>query len=289
MGWKGGAATWPCGFLRVELELPSSRAARSSGASADAPDGSGQPEAPDASHASLAVHAADATNAARAGDVGQSAEDAGRADNADAQCDGRAADDGGGAAHADAGEHARRAGDARRANHTGRADYPLLSRQLQQRRSRRPSRRPPRSRRPPPSARRANCQPLPRDLQRSRRRSSGILGVSRAPPRDRCRDVVAAHRDTVLKLVRLPCAPVDLSRKLQSCTTTAGGVAILLNPRFRLAGSTRSGRTASVAMRDGQRPRCAVDQSPSEVLTGIIGARRACTVSMISPLSMPWR
>ena len=33
----------------------------------------------------------------------------------------------------------------------------------------------------------------------------------------------------------------------------------------------------------------AVDQSRSEALTGIIGARRACTVSMISPLSMPWQ
>jgi hypothetical protein len=33
----------------------------------------------------------------------------------------------------------------------------------------------------------------------------------------------------------------------------------------------------------------AVDQSRSEALTGIMGARRACTVSMISPLSMPWR
>ena len=31
----------------------------------------------------------------------------------------------------------------------------------------------------------------------------------------------------------------------------------------------------------------AVDQSRSDALTGIIGARRACTVSMISPLSMP--
>ena len=30
-----------------------------------------------------------------------------------------------------------------------------------------------------------------------------------------------------------------------------------------------------------------VDQSPSEALTGILGARRAWTVSMISPLSMP--
>src|ERR671915_562539 len=29
-------------------------------------------------------------------------------------------------------------------------------------------------------------------------------------------------------------------------------------------------------------------QSRSETLTGIMGARRACTVSMISPLSMPW-
>jgi hypothetical protein len=40
-------------------------------------------------------------------------------------------------------------------------------------------------------------------------------------------------------------------------------------------------------MRDEQRP--AGDQSRSETLTGIIGARRAWTVSMISPLSMPWR
>jgi hypothetical protein len=31
------------------------------------------------------------------------------------------------------------------------------------------------------------------------------------------------------------------------------------------------------------------DQSRSETLTGIIGARRAWTVSMISPLSMPSR
>jgi hypothetical protein len=42
-------------------------------------------------------------------------------------------------------------------------------------------------------------------------------------------------------------------------------------------------------MRDEQRPRCALDQSRDEALTGIIGARRACLVSMISPLSMPWR
>jgi hypothetical protein len=33
----------------------------------------------------------------------------------------------------------------------------------------------------------------------------------------------------------------------------------------------------------------AVAQSRSETLTGIMGARRACTVSMISPLSMPCR
>ena len=45
----------------------------------------------------------------------------------------------------------------------------------------------------------------------------------------------------------------------------------------------------SVAMRDEQRPRGAGDQSRSEALTGIIGARRAWTVSMISPLSMPCR
>jgi hypothetical protein len=39
-------------------------------------------------------------------------------------------------------------------------------------------------------------------------------------------------------------------------------------------------------LRDEQR---AVGQSRSDALTGIIGARRAWTVSMISPLSMPWR
>ena len=44
-----------------------------------------------------------------------------------------------------------------------------------------------------------------------------------------------------------------------------------------------------VASRDERRPRLLVDQSRSEALTGIIGARRACTVSMISPLSMPCR
>ena len=36
-------------------------------------------------------------------------------------------------------------------------------------------------------------------------------------------------------------------------------------------------------------PRRPVDQSRTDALTGIIGARRACTVSMISPLSIPCR
>jgi hypothetical protein len=40
-------------------------------------------------------------------------------------------------------------------------------------------------------------------------------------------------------------------------------------------------------LRDERRARMAVIQSRSEALTGIIGARRAWTVSMISPLSMP--
>jgi hypothetical protein len=35
--------------------------------------------------------------------------------------------------------------------------------------------------------------------------------------------------------------------------------------------------------------RSAVDKSRSDALTGIIGACRACTVSMISPLWMPCR
>jgi hypothetical protein len=42
-------------------------------------------------------------------------------------------------------------------------------------------------------------------------------------------------------------------------------------------------------LRDERRARMAVIQSRSVALTGIIGARRAWTVSMISPLSMPWR
>src|SRR5215217_4374095 len=46
---------------------------------------------------------------------------------------------------------------------------------------------------------------------------------------------------------------------------------------------------STVALRDDERPRRAVDQSRSEALTGIIGARRACTVSMTSPLSIPCR
>jgi hypothetical protein len=60
-------------------------------------------------------------------------------------------------------------------------------------------------------------------------------------------------------------------------------VALLHSP----ARSTRSGRTASAAMRDEQRRE--FDQSRRDVLTGIIGARRVWTVSMISALSMPWR
>jgi hypothetical protein len=42
-------------------------------------------------------------------------------------------------------------------------------------------------------------------------------------------------------------------------------------------------------LRDEQRGDSAVDPSRSDVPTGIIGARRAWTVSMISALSMPWR
>jgi len=49
-----------------------------------------------------------------------------------------------------------------------------------------------------------------------------------------------------------------------------------------------AGITFASSLRDEQRP-SAGDQSRSDTLTGIIGARRACTVSMISPLSMPWR
>jgi hypothetical protein len=40
-------------------------------------------------------------------------------------------------------------------------------------------------------------------------------------------------------------------------------------------------------MRDEQRRDSAGDQSRCDVLAGIIGARRALTVSMISALSMP--
>jgi hypothetical protein len=45
----------------------------------------------------------------------------------------------------------------------------------------------------------------------------------------------------------------------------------------------------SSALRDEQRPRWAVGQSRTEALTGIIGGRRAWTVSTISPLSIPCR
>ena len=45
----------------------------------------------------------------------------------------------------------------------------------------------------------------------------------------------------------------------------------------------------AVAMRDERRRALRSFQSRSDALTGIIGARRARTVSMISALSMPWR
>jgi hypothetical protein len=57
----------------------------------------------------------------------------------------------------------------------------------------------------------------------------------------------------------------------------------------RRRASDATTQNPAAASRDEQRLRCAVDQSRSEVLTGIIGARRACTVSTISPLSMPCR
>jgi hypothetical protein len=49
----------------------------------------------------------------------------------------------------------------------------------------------------------------------------------------------------------------------------------------------RSRRFLSATLRDEQRRE--FDQSRRDVLTGIIGARRVWTVSMISALSMPWR
>src|SRR5687768_190027 len=68
----------------------------------------------------------------------------------------------------------------------------------------------------------------------------------------------------------------------------AGGHLAQSDSRFRLPGTLRGGASACLAMRDKRR-RAHRDESRSEALTGIIGARRACTVSMISPLSMPWR
>jgi hypothetical protein len=44
--------------------------------------------------------------------------------------------------------------------------------------------------------------------------------------------------------------------------------------------------TVACALRDERRRDSAVHQSRSDVVTWIIGARRACTVSMISALSM---
>jgi hypothetical protein len=53
--------------------------------------------------------------------------------------------------------------------------------------------------------------------------------------------------------------------------------------------TTQPWRRLSAASRDEQRAHIAIDQNRSEALTGIIGARRACTVSTISPRSIPCR
>jgi hypothetical protein len=71
----------------------------------------------------------------------------------------------------------------------------------------------------------------------------------------------------------------------RAVAATSGPLVVPLSP----ARSTPTARSRSCALREEQRPRRAVDQSRSEALTGIIGARRAWTVSMISPLSMPCR
>jgi hypothetical protein len=58
---------------------------------------------------------------------------------------------------------------------------------------------------------------------------------------------------------------------------------------LRLPGALPTARSRSCALRDEQRRGSAAHQSRSDVLTGIIGARRAWTVSTISALSMPSR
>ena len=63
----------------------------------------------------------------------------------------------------------------------------------------------------------------------------------------------------------------------------AMSLAAISGPKRSLHGA------GSVALCATSSARSAVDQSRSDTLTGIIGARRAWTVSMISALSMPCR
>jgi hypothetical protein len=53
--------------------------------------------------------------------------------------------------------------------------------------------------------------------------------------------------------------------------------------------STPAGGRRAIAARDEQRPDPAGNQRRGDALTGIIGARRAWTVSTIAALLIPWR
>jgi hypothetical protein len=66
--------------------------------------------------------------------------------------------------------------------------------------------------------------------------------------------------------------------------------------RFRVTASVRAPAALTLAKHEYRQPRTPgalgselAIQTRRELLTGIIGARRAWTVSMISVLSMPWR
>ena len=82
--------------------------------------------------------------------------------------------------------------------------------------------------------------------------------------------------------------------KLRAVLGLAGTIAVLQErpvadtmARAHLGGTSCSERRRPLPLCATSNAALAGDQSRSETLTGIIGARRACTVSMISPLSMP--
>src|SRR5919109_3011442 len=112
-------------------------------------------------------------------------------------------------------------------------------------------------------------------------------------PTDRERESlrVVGHQDAVVVPPRRPgpeaeIGLVEAARALLVANGNREVVQRRQNARRRGHGLEREAR--SVAMRDERRRAWRMDQSRADALTGTIGAR-ACTVSMISPLSMPCR